>query len=174
MNRLRQTCQLEPRQVAQNQVKVLGRGRILSSHVPGNGLQRRDRLMPDRLEPADGLLDGLIRDLMDPFREAQGRNLCIRGRANPLDGLMHNGIEGLIRGFRKAAKGVIQRRSLLPDLTGDDAQLGFELRGLANGIRRMQAEAKETMETVRNATGLSYALDLFADEVDLFGEYEES
>ena len=41
-------------------------------------------------------------------------------------------------------------------------------------IRRMQAEAKETMEIVRNATGLSYALDLFTDEVDLFGEYEEN
>jgi len=45
---------------------------------------------------------------------------------------------------------------------------------LASGIRRMQAEAKETMEIVRNATGLSYTLDLFADEVDLFGEYEEN
>ena len=45
---------------------------------------------------------------------------------------------------------------------------------LASGIRRMQAEARETMEIVRNATGLSYALGLFADEVDLFGEYEEN
>jgi len=45
---------------------------------------------------------------------------------------------------------------------------------LASGIRRMQAEAKETMEIVRSATGLSYALDLFADEVDLFGQYEEN
>lgn len=43
---------------------------------------------------------------------------------------------------------------------------------LANGIRRMQAEARETMELVRAATGLSYSLDLFADEVDLFGEYD--
>lgn len=45
---------------------------------------------------------------------------------------------------------------------------------LASGIRRMQAEAKETMELVRSATGLSYTLDLFADEVDLFGEYEDN
>ena len=45
---------------------------------------------------------------------------------------------------------------------------------LASGIRRMQTEAKETMEIVRSATGLSYALDLFADEVDLFGQYEEN
>jgi tryptophanyl-tRNA synthetase len=44
---------------------------------------------------------------------------------------------------------------------------------LANGILRMQVEAKETMELVRNATGLSYSLDLFADEVDLFGEYDQ-
>ncbi len=33
----------------------------------------------------------------------------------------------------------------------------------ANGIRRMQAEAKQTMELVREKTGLSYSLDLFAD-----------
>jgi tryptophanyl-tRNA synthetase len=45
---------------------------------------------------------------------------------------------------------------------------------LAGGIRRMQAEAKETMRLVRDATGLSYSLDLFADQVDLFGEYEEN
>lgn len=43
---------------------------------------------------------------------------------------------------------------------------------LADGIRRMQAEAKETMEIVRSKTGLSYSLDLFVDEVDLFGEYD--
>lgn len=43
---------------------------------------------------------------------------------------------------------------------------------LANGIRRMQAEAKDTMELVREKTGLSYSLDLFADEVDIFGEYD--
>jgi hypothetical protein len=40
---------------------------------------------------------------------------------------------------------------------------------LANGIRRMQAEAKATMELVREKTGLSYSLDLFADELDIFG-----
>src|SRR4026208_915758 len=43
---------------------------------------------------------------------------------------------------------------------------------LASGIRRMQAEAKATMELVRETTGLSYSLDLFADEVDIFGEYD--
>jgi len=43
---------------------------------------------------------------------------------------------------------------------------------LANGIRRMQAEAKETMTLVRDVTGLSYSLDLFADEVDIFGNEE--
>ena len=43
---------------------------------------------------------------------------------------------------------------------------------LASGIRRMQAEARETMETVRAVSGLSYSLDLFADEIDLFGEYD--
>jgi tryptophanyl-tRNA synthetase len=40
---------------------------------------------------------------------------------------------------------------------------------LANGIRRMQAEAKETMEIVRANTGLSYSLDLFVDDIDIFG-----
>ena len=40
---------------------------------------------------------------------------------------------------------------------------------LANGIRRMQVEAKATMELVREKTGLSYSLDLFADELDIFG-----
>jgi tryptophanyl-tRNA synthetase len=44
---------------------------------------------------------------------------------------------------------------------------------LAEGIRRMQAEAKETMKLVRDVTGLSYSLDLFADEVDIFGEFDE-
>ena len=43
---------------------------------------------------------------------------------------------------------------------------------LASGIRRMQAEAKATMELVRENTGLSYSLDLFADEVHIFGEYD--
>jgi len=45
---------------------------------------------------------------------------------------------------------------------------------LASGIRRMQAEAKATMDIVRSLTGLSYSHDLFADEVDLFGEYDAS
>jgi tryptophanyl-tRNA synthetase len=44
---------------------------------------------------------------------------------------------------------------------------------LASGIRRMQAEAKATMDIVRSLTGLSYSHDLFADEVDLFGEYDQ-
>jgi tryptophanyl-tRNA synthetase len=44
---------------------------------------------------------------------------------------------------------------------------------LASGIRRMQAEAKTTMDLVREKTGLAYSLDLFADEVDIFGEYDE-
>lgn len=43
---------------------------------------------------------------------------------------------------------------------------------LASGIRRMQAEAKATMDIVRSLTGLSYSHELFADEVDLFGEYD--
>ena len=43
---------------------------------------------------------------------------------------------------------------------------------LVNGIRRMQAEAKETMGIVRTITGLEYSFDLFADQVDLFGEYD--
>jgi tryptophanyl-tRNA synthetase len=45
---------------------------------------------------------------------------------------------------------------------------------LASGIRRMQAEAKGTMDIVRSLTGLSYSHELFADEVDLFGEYDGS
>lgn len=43
---------------------------------------------------------------------------------------------------------------------------------LASGIQRMQAEAKATMQIVRSLTGLSYSHELFADEVDLFGEYD--
>jgi tryptophanyl-tRNA synthetase len=43
---------------------------------------------------------------------------------------------------------------------------------LATGIHRMQAEAKATMELVREKTGLSYSLDLFVDQVDIFGEYD--
>ncbi|MDW8327622.1 MAG: tryptophan--tRNA ligase [Anaerolineales bacterium] len=45
---------------------------------------------------------------------------------------------------------------------------------LASGIRRMQAEAKETMRLVREATGLGYSLELFEDVIDLFGEYDVS
>ena len=44
---------------------------------------------------------------------------------------------------------------------------------LANGIRRMQTEAKQTMELVRDVTGLSYSLDLFTDEIDIFGEFDQ-
>jgi len=40
---------------------------------------------------------------------------------------------------------------------------------LANGIQRMQAEAKATMDLVREKTGLSYSLDLFVDQIDIFG-----
>jgi tryptophanyl-tRNA synthetase len=40
---------------------------------------------------------------------------------------------------------------------------------LATGIRRMQAEAAETMRQVRDAMGLSYIADLYEDTVDLFG-----
>jgi len=40
---------------------------------------------------------------------------------------------------------------------------------LADGILRMQAEARETMTLVREATGLRYAQELYEDEVDLFG-----
>src|SRR5258706_8594573 len=40
---------------------------------------------------------------------------------------------------------------------------------LAQGIRRMQAEARETMRQVREMSGLSYSAELFADTVDLFG-----
>jgi tryptophanyl-tRNA synthetase len=40
---------------------------------------------------------------------------------------------------------------------------------LANGIQHMQAEAKQTMELVREKTGLSYSLDLFVDQIDIFG-----
>ncbi len=43
---------------------------------------------------------------------------------------------------------------------------------LTQGIRRMQFEAHETMEIVRAMTGLSYSSEMFADEIDLFGEYD--
>jgi tryptophanyl-tRNA synthetase len=40
---------------------------------------------------------------------------------------------------------------------------------LASGIRRMQAEARETMRLVREASGLSYSTELYQDTIDLFG-----
>lgn len=43
---------------------------------------------------------------------------------------------------------------------------------LTNGIHRMQAEARETMEIVKSVTGLFYSADMFVDEIDLFGEYD--
>ena len=43
---------------------------------------------------------------------------------------------------------------------------------LVSGIQRMQTEAKHTMDLVREKTGLSYSLDLFVDQRDIFGEYD--
>lgn len=43
---------------------------------------------------------------------------------------------------------------------------------LAQGIHRMQGEARETMRLVRDATGLNYAAELAQDTVDLFGTEE--
>ncbi|MCX6082721.1 MAG: tryptophan--tRNA ligase [Chloroflexi bacterium] len=43
---------------------------------------------------------------------------------------------------------------------------------LSQGIHRMQYEAGETMGIVRAVTGLSYSNEMFADEIDLFGEYD--
>ena len=40
---------------------------------------------------------------------------------------------------------------------------------LATGIRRMQAEADETMRLVRDAMGMRYSRELYEDTVDLFG-----
>ena len=41
---------------------------------------------------------------------------------------------------------------------------------IAKGIKRMQAEAQETMELVREATGLKYTEEFTTDTVDIFGE----
>lgn len=41
---------------------------------------------------------------------------------------------------------------------------------IAKGIKRMQAEAQETMELVRDASGLNYREEFTADTVDIFGE----
>ncbi len=43
---------------------------------------------------------------------------------------------------------------------------------LTTGIRRMQIEARKTMDTVKAVTGLAYSSEMFADEIDLFGEYD--
>ena len=40
---------------------------------------------------------------------------------------------------------------------------------LSQGIRRMQSEARETMRLVRDAAGLGYSAELYADTVDIFG-----
>jgi tryptophanyl-tRNA synthetase len=40
---------------------------------------------------------------------------------------------------------------------------------LADGIHRMQAEARETMRLVREASGLDYSAELYQDTIDLFG-----
>ena len=45
---------------------------------------------------------------------------------------------------------------------------------LAQGIRRMQAEAKATMRLVREATGLNYSAEFYQDNIDLFGEFEST
>ncbi len=38
----------------------------------------------------------------------------------------------------------------------------------------VEVKARQTMDIVRAVTGLAYSQDLFADEIDLFGEYEET
>jgi tryptophanyl-tRNA synthetase len=43
---------------------------------------------------------------------------------------------------------------------------------IANGIRHMQVEAKETMRLAREAAGLGYVAELYQDTVDIFGESE--
>jgi tryptophanyl-tRNA synthetase len=45
---------------------------------------------------------------------------------------------------------------------------------IAQGIRRMQAEARETMRLVRDAAGLNYAAEMAVDMVDLFGTEERN
>ena len=42
---------------------------------------------------------------------------------------------------------------------------------LTAGIRKMQQEAKQTMEIVRERTGLAYSADLTLDRSDIFGQY---
>ena len=60
--------------------------------------------------------------------------------------------------FRARRFGHVRRRHVRENMTEEE--------------RVKEAEAKETMSLVRDATGLSYSLDLFEDEVDLFGEFD--
>jgi tryptophanyl-tRNA synthetase len=95
-------------------------------------------------------------------------------------------VEDMKERYRKGKVGDVEVKARLTKVINDFLEPFREKRSyylahpkypqdvLAAGIHSMQLEARETMRIVRETTGLSYALDLFADEIDLFGEYEET
>ncbi len=93
-----------------------------------------------------------VRDLKERYRQGKVGDVEVKTR-------LAKAINHFLDPFREKRAYYLSHPKLAQDV-------------LAEGIRRMQAEARATMDLVRQATGLAYSMDLFADEVDLFGEYD--
>jgi tryptophanyl-tRNA synthetase len=124
---------------------------------------------PNRLRATDpGTVEGnpvfLYHDAFNPNR-AEVEDLKARYRAGKVGDVevktkLASAINAFLDPFRERRAYFLAHPTIPQDV-------------LATGIRRMQTEAKATMELVRAATGLAYSLDLFADQVDLFGAYDD-
>jgi tryptophanyl-tRNA synthetase len=93
-----------------------------------------------------------VDDLKERYRKGKVGDVEVKAR-------LAKALNAFLEPIRERRAGYLARPRIAQDI-------------LARGIRRMQAEAGATMEMVRAATGLSYSLDLSADEIDLFGEYD--
>jgi tryptophanyl-tRNA synthetase len=114
--------------------------------VEGNPVfDYHDAFNPDR---------GEVEDLKERYRKGKVGDVEVKARLTKV-------ISGFLEPFREKRAYYLAHPKIPQDV-------------LAAGIHTMQAEARETMRIVRDCTGLSYTLDLFVDEIDLFGEYEES
>jgi tryptophanyl-tRNA synthetase len=149
--------------------KSLGNAIYLSDDAPTVDQKVRNMYTdPKRLRASDpGTVEGnpvfVYHDAFNPDHEAVSE-LKSRYRAGKVGDVevkaqLAAALNNFLEPFRERRAYFLARPTLLQDV-------------LAGGIRRMQSEAKDTMELVRAATGLAYSLDLFADQVDLFGEYD--
>ena len=93
-----------------------------------------------------------VGDLKDRYRNGQVGDVEVKNK-------LTIAINNLLEPFREKRSYYLAHPKIAQDI-------------VTHGIHRMQIEARETMNMVRDLTGLSYSDDMFADEVDLFGEYD--